>query len=280
MPKIAPAQYKTTIDPVWCPGCGDFGVLNALCNALSAKDVDPKNLVFVSGIGCSGRLPPYIKGYGFHTVHGRVLPIATGVKVANPDLTVVAVGGDGDAFAIGGGHIPHMARRNPSIVYIVMDNGTYGLTKGQASPTGPLGMKTAASPYGTVEPPLNPIAMALGYDISFVARAYSGKNKELEAIILRAMAHRGFALIDVISPCITYFNTYKDLPPQLAPIPADHDVKDRVKAFELALKTDKIYLGVFYEAERPTFEERIRGVVDQAESSGIPRLDEIFLEFT
>ncbi len=279
MPKIAPAQYKTKIEPVWCPGCGDFGVLQALCNALSAKEVDPKNLVFVSGIGCSGRLPPYIKGYGFHTVHGRVLPIATGVKVANPDLTVLAVGGDGDAFAIGGGHIPHMSRRNPSIVYIVMDNGTYGLTKGQASPTGPLGMKTGASPYGTIEPPLNPIAMALGYDISFVARAYSGKSKELEAIITKALAHRGFAFIDVISPCITFFNTYKELPPQLASVPADHDVKDRAKAFELALKDDKIYLGVFYDVERPSFEERLKAQVDQAESSGIPRLDEIFLEF-
>ncbi len=279
MPKLAPTQYKTKVDPVWCPGCGDFGVLNALCNALSAKEVDPKNLVFVSGIGCSGRLPPYVKAYGFHTVHGRVLPIATGVKVANPDLTVVAVGGDGDAFAIGGGHIPHMARRNPSIVYLVMDNGTYGLTKGQSSPTSPLGMKTGASPYGTIEPPLNPIAMALAYDITFVARAYSGKNKELEAIIERALDHRGFAFIDVISPCITYYNTYKELPSQLALVPDDHDVKDRAKAFELALKTDKIYLGVFYETERPTFEERIRAQVDQAEASGIPRLDEIFLEF-
>ena len=279
MPKLASAQYKTKIEPVWCPGCGDFGVLNALCNALSAKEVDPKNLVFASGIGCSGRLPPYVKSYGFHTIHGRVLPIATGVKVANPDLTVIAVGGDGDAFAIAGGHIPHMARRNPSVVYIVMDNGTYGLTKGQGSPTSPLGMKTAASPYGTVEVPLNPIAMALGYDISFVARAYSGKNKELEALISRALSHRGFSFIDVISPCITYYNTYKELPPQLAPVPPDHDVKDRAKAFELALKTDKIYLGLFYEVERPTFEERIRATVDQAEASGIPRLDEIFLEF-
>jgi 2-oxoglutarate ferredoxin oxidoreductase subunit beta len=273
------AQYKTKIEPVWCPGCGDFGVLNALCNALAAQDVDPKNTVFVSGIGCSGRLPPYVRSYGFHTVHGRVLPIATGIKVANPDLTVVAVGGDGDAFAIGGGHIPHMARRNPSILYIVMDNGTYGLTKGQASPTGPLGMKTAASPYGTIEPPLNPIAMALAYDISFVARAYSGKNKELEALITRAMHHRGFSFINVISPCITYYNTYKDLPPQLAVVPETHDVKDRSKAFDLALKEDKIYLGLFYENERPTFEERIRGVVDQSEQSGIPRLDEIFLDF-
>ena len=279
MPKMTAAQYKTKVEPVWCPGCGDFGVLNALCNSLAAQDVDPKNTVFVSGIGCSGRLPPYVKSYGFHTVHGRVLPIATGIKVANPDLTVVAVGGDGDAFAIGGGHIPHMSRRNPSIVYIVMDNGTYGLTKGQASPTGPLGMKTGASPYGTIEPPLNPIAMALAYDISFVARGYSGKNKELEALITRAMNHRGFSLIDVISPCITFYNTYKDLPPQLAAIPETHDVKDRAKAFELALKEDKIYLGTFYENDRPTFEDRLRGVVDQSEASGIPKLDEIFLDF-
>ena len=272
-------QYKTKIEPVWCPGCGDFGVLNALCNALSVKEVDPKNMVFVSGIGCSGRLPPYVQSYGFHTVHGRVLPIATGIKVGNPDLTVIAVGGDGDAFAIGGGHIPHMARRNPSIVYIVMDNGTYGLTKGQASPTGPLGMKTGASPYGTVEPPLNPIAMALAYDASFVARGYSGKNKELEALIVRAMNHRGFSIIDVISPCITFYNTYKELPPQLAAIPADHDVKDRAKAFELALRDDKIHLGVFYENERPAFEDRLKETADKARGAGAPKLDEIFLEF-
>ena len=279
MPKLTSAQYKTKVEPVWCPGCGDFGVLNALCNALSTLEVDPKNLVFASGIGCSGRLPPYVKAYGFHTVHGRVLPIATGIKVANPELTVVAVGGDGDAFAIGGGHIPHMARRNPTVLYLVMDNGTYGLTKGQASPTGPLGMKTAASPYGTVEPPLNPIAMALAYDISFVARAYSGKNKELEQLICKALHHRGFSFIDVISPCITYYNTYKQLPPQLASVPEDHDVRNRAKAFELALKDDKIYLGLFYQNERPSFEERLRAVVDQSEQSGIPRLDEIFLDF-
>lgn len=279
MPKLTSAQYKTKVEPVWCPGCGDFGVLNALCNALSAKEVDPKNLVFVSGIGCSGRLPPYVQSYGFHTVHGRVLPIATGIKVANPDLTVIAVGGDGDAFAIGGGHIPHMARRNPSILYLVMDNGTYGLTKGQASPTGPLGMKTGASPYGTIEPPLNPIAMAIAYDISFVARAYSGKNKELEALVLRALSHRGFSFIDVISPCITYYNTYKQLPPQLAAVPEDHDPKDRAKAFELALREDKILLGIFYEKERPTYEEGIRSLIDQSEASGIPRLEEIFLDF-
>ena len=280
MPKMTAAQYKTKVEPVWCPGCGDFGVLNALCNALSTLEVDPKNLVFTSGIGCSGRLPPYVKAYGFHTVHGRVLPIATGIKVANPDLTVVAVGGDGDAFAIGGGHIPHMSRRNPSILYLVMDNGTYGLTKGQASPTGPLGMKTSASPYGTIEPPLNPIAMALGYDISFVARAYSGKNKELEALIIRALNHRGFSFIDVISPCITYYNTYKQLPSQLAAVPEGHDVKDRVKAFELALETDYVSLGVFYQVARPTFEAGVAEVIKKAQASSPPRLDEIFAEFS
>ena len=278
MPKIGPQEYKTKIEPVWCPGCGDFGVLQAICNALSAKDVDPKNLVFASGIGCSGRLPPYVKSYGFHTVHGRVLPIATGIKVGNPNLTVVAVGGDGDAFAIGGGHIPHTARRNPDIKYIVMDNGTYGLTKGQSSPTSPLGMKAPASPYGTTEIPLNPIAMAIAYDASFVARAYSGKAKELAEIIMKAMDHRGFALINVISPCITFYNTYKELPPQLATIPEDHDRSNRVKAFELALDTTKINLGIFYQKERPTYEQRLYGLTEKAEGS-IPRLEEILLEF-
>ncbi|MBI4226655.1 MAG: 2-oxoacid:ferredoxin oxidoreductase subunit beta [Candidatus Omnitrophica bacterium] len=281
MPKISAQEYKTKIEPVWCPGCGDFGVLQAICNALSAKDVDPKNLVFASGIGCSGRLPPYVKSYGFHTVHGRVLPIATGIKIGNPNLTVIAVGGDGDAYAIGGGHIPHTARRNPDIKYIVMDNGTYGLTKGQSSPTSPAGMKTHASPYGTTEIPLTPIAMAIAYDVSFVARAYSGKAKELAEIITKAMDHRGFALINVISPCITFYNTYKELPPQLAAIPEDHDRTNRAKAFELALDSSKIHLGIFYQHERPTYESRLHGLTDKAgESGGIPRLDEILLEFT
>jgi len=279
MPKISAQEYKTKIEPVWCPGCGDFGVLQALCNALSAKDVDPKTLVFASGIGCSGRLPPYVKSYGFHTVHGRVLPIATGIKVGNPTLTVIAVGGDGDAYAIGGGHIPHTARRNPDIKYLVMDNGTYGLTKGQGSPTSPVGMKTHASPYGTTEAPLNPIAMAIAYDVSFVARAYSGKAKELSEIIMKAMDHRGFALINVISPCITFYNTYKELPPQLATIPEGHNPADRVKAFELALDASKIYLGIFYQQERPTYEQRLYGLAQQAEAHSIPRLDEILLEF-
>ena len=280
MPKISPQEYKTKIEPVWCPGCGDFGVLQAICNALSARDVDPKNLVFASGIGCSGRLPPYVKSYGFHTVHGRVLPIATGIKVGNPDLTVIAVGGDGDAFAIGGGHIPHTARRNPDIKYIVMDNGTYGLTKGQASPTSPAGKAYPASPYGTTEIPLNPIAMSIAYDASFVARAYSGKAKELAEIIMKAMDHRGFALIDVISPCITFYNTYKELPPQLATIPEDHDRADRVKAFELALDTSKIYLGIFYQKERPTYASRTTRLSEKAEESSIPRLNEILLEYS
>jgi len=279
MPKISAQQYKTQIEPVWCPGCGDFGVLQAICNALSAKDVEPRNLVFASGIGCSGRLPPYVKSYGFHAVHGRVLPIATGIKVGNPALTVIAVGGDGDAFAIGGGHIPHTARRNPDIKYIVMDNGTYGLTKGQSSPTSPLGMKTHASPYGTTEAPLNPIALSIAYDISFVARAYSGKAKELAEILMKAMDHRGFALIDVISPCITFYNTYKELPPQLAAVPEGHDVTDRVKAFALALDASKIYLGIFYQKERPTYEQRLYGLTEKAGESSIPRLDEILLEF-
>lgn len=279
MPKISPQEYKTKIEPVWCPGCGDFGVLQAICNALSAKDVDPKNLVFVSGIGCSGRLPPYVKSYGFHTVHGRVLPIATGVKVGNPALTVIAVGGDGDAYAIGGGHIPHTARRNPDIKYIVMDNGTYGLTKGQSSPTSPVGMKTHASPYGTTEVPLNPIAMAIAYGVSFVARAYSGKAKELAELVMKAMDHRGFALINVISPCITFYNTYKELPPQLATIPETHHPADRVKAFELALDTSRIYLGIFYKQERPTYESRLYGLAEKPEAQTIPKLDEILLEF-
>ena len=177
-----PRIYKSHVPPIWCPGCGDYAVLNGLMRAFARLDIAPENVAVASGIGCSSRFPAFLHTYGFHGVHGRALPLATGIKIGNPELTVVAVGGDGDGFSIGGGHIPHAARRNVELPYIVMDNSIYGMTKGQPSPTSPLGTRRKASPYGTIEAPLNPLMMVLSYDATFVARVFSGDFKQLQAV--------------------------------------------------------------------------------------------------
>jgi 2-oxoglutarate ferredoxin oxidoreductase subunit beta len=243
-------DLKSDVKPIWCPGCGDFGVLNALLKSVTELKLDPAHITIASGIGCSGRFPAFVNAYGFHGVHGRVLPLATGIKLANPELTVFAVGGDGDAFSIGAGHLPHAARRNVDITYIVMDNEIYGLTKGQPSPTSPLGMERKASPYGTYDSPLNPIAMVLSYGATFVARGFSSQPRELTQLINRGVQHPGFAFIQVISPCVTFYDTYARFKEITAPIPEDHDPSDRVAAMGLALETNVQYLGVFYEEDR------------------------------
>ena len=275
-----PQSYKTDEHPIWCPGCGDFGVLASLYNSFAGLKMDPANLVVVSGIGCSGRTPGFVKSYGFHSLHGRVLPVALGVKLANPALTVIGVGGDGDGFAIGGGHIPHAARRNPNITYLIMDNATYGLTKGQYSPTSQTGFIAGSTPYGNIESPLNPLAMLIAYGASFVGQGYSGKPKELTDLITRAIEHPGFAFLNIISPCITFYNTYKVIPPKLAEVPKDHDVTDQAKAFALALQQEHILLGTFFQQRRPTFEEGVSGVIKKAQAGSPPRLEQIFAEFS
>ncbi|MBI3996198.1 MAG: 2-oxoacid:ferredoxin oxidoreductase subunit beta [Candidatus Omnitrophica bacterium] len=277
--EFTPQAYKTGEHPIWCPGCGDFGVLDSLYKSLAGLKVDPKDLVVVSGIGCSGRTPGFIRSYGFHSLHGRVLPVALGVKLANPALCVIGVGGDGDGFAIGGGHIPHAARRNIDMAYLIMDNSTYGLTKGQYSPTSPTGYVASSTPYGSIEQPLNPLAMLIAYGATFVGQGYSGKPRELADLITKAIEHKGFAFVNVISPCITFNNTYKVIPAKLAEIPKDHDVTDRVKAFALALETEHVQLGVFYQTQLPTFEEGVVQVIKKAQAASPPRLEAIFAEF-
>ncbi|MBI4597418.1 MAG: 2-oxoacid:ferredoxin oxidoreductase subunit beta [Candidatus Omnitrophica bacterium] len=279
-PELLPQSYKTDEHPIWCPGCGDFGVLDAVYKSLAGLQVQPKDLVVVSGIGCSGRTPGFVKSYGFHSLHGRVLPVALGVKLANPSLCVIGVGGDGDGFAIGGGHIPHAARRNPDMVYVIMDNSTYGLTKGQYSPTSPRGYQAGSTPYGNIEQPLNPLAMLIAYGATFVAQGYSGKPRELADVVTKAIEHKGFAFVNVISPCITFNNTYKVIPQKLKETPQDHDVTNRAKAFELALDTAHVQLGIFYQVSQPTFEEGAAEVIQKAQASGPPRLEEIFSEFS
>lgn len=277
--ELTPQSYKTDEHPIWCPGCGDFGVLASLYNSLAELKIQPKDLVVVSGIGCSGRTPGFIKSYGFHSVHGRVLPVALGVKLANPSLHVIGAGGDGDGFAIGGGHIPHAARRNPDITYIVMDNSTYGLTKGQYSPTSPIGFQAGSTPYGSLERPLQPLALLIAYGATFVAQGYSGKPKQLTELITKAVLHPGFSFVNVISPCITFYNTYKVVPPLLKEIPADHNPADRVRAFELALQKD-VPMGILYQEKHPTFEEGVAHLISKAQTAGRSRLEEIFAEFS
>ncbi len=251
-------DYKSAVKPIWCPGCGDYAVLMALMRAFAELDIPQHDIVVASGIGCSSRFPAFIKSYGMHGIHGRPLPLATGAKLGNPDLTVVAVGGDGDGFSIGAAHIPHAARRNVDLTYIVMDNSIYGMTKGQPSPTSPRGIKRKASPYGAQEHPLNPILMALSYETSFVARAFSGRLKEMVTIFKEAIEHSGFSFIQVLSPCITYYNTYDHYREIGVPLPEDHDTSDLPGAMQLALETEKQHLGIFYRnAERSVYSDRL-----------------------
>lgn len=252
--------YKSDEKPTWCPGCGVFGVLNGLYNAMRAQGLQTKDIVVVSGIGCSSRLPFFVSSYGFHGVHGRAMPIATGIKVANPDLKVLAMGGDGDAFAIGGGHFVHAARRNLDICYVIMDNNIYGLTKGQTSPTSNVGFVTKTTPKGTPDRPINPLQLAVAAGATFVARGFSGKPKELADLIVQGVQHNGFAVIDTYSPCPTFnkVNTFKAYRDQVAELPADHDPSDMGKGLMAAGSEDPLYLGVLFKQEMASFEDHLR----------------------
>jgi 2-oxoglutarate ferredoxin oxidoreductase subunit beta len=266
---LTPKDYKSDVKPTWCPGCGDFGVLNATYRGLAGMKLSPEQTVVVSGIGCSSRFPHFMKTFGFHSVHGRALPVAQGLKMARPDLTVVAVGGDGDFFSIGAGHLVHAALRNIDITAVVMDNETYGLTKGQTSPTSPHGHVTKSTPYGLLASPFNPIATALTLNVSFVARGYSAKPKELAALIEKGMQHKGFAFIHALSPCPTFYNTFDAWDASVTPIPAGHDTSDRLKALELAMDPEKQFMGIFYEQDRPTMDEAAHQLVRQAQEFDI-----------
>ncbi len=249
-----PAALRTGggIKPVWCPGCGSYGVLGTLRKALAALGLAPENVMITSGIGCSSRMAAYVGTYGFHTVHGRAVPIAIGGYLANPGLTPIVVGGDGDIFSIGGGHLPHIARRNPKIAVFVLDNEIYGLTKGQASPTTPVTTVSKSMPMRPAEQPLNPGMMCLAYDVSFFARAYAGRVPEMLDIMTRAIRHQGTAIVQIYNPCLT-FNDMRDPWNRLVkPIPSSHDTSDRMAAMALASSEEPLYTGVYYQAARPT----------------------------
>src|SRR5271166_1630100 len=202
--KYQAKDFKSDLKPIWCPGCGDFGVLQAIYRALASVARPPHEIAFVSGIGCSSRIPGYTTAYGFNSVHGRALPIAQGIKLARPELLVLVAGGDGDGFSIGGGHVPHAIRRNLDLTYIVMDNQIYGLTKGQLSPTSPRGLKTPTSEYGSFEEPVNPLLYVLAYGANFVAQGTPTDMAGLTEVIEAAIRYPGFSFVNVQSPCVTY----------------------------------------------------------------------------
>ncbi len=251
--------YKSAVKPDWCPGCGDFGVLNALTKAAAALSLDPKDIVLVSGIGCSSNLSGFFNSYGFHGLHGRAVPVASGIRLANPELTVVVTGGDGDGYGIGLGHFVHAMRRNLDITYIVMDNGVYGLTTGQTSPTAEKGFRTKSTPEGVIEVPINPIALALVSGATYIARAFSGDPSHMSDIIAKGIKHKGFALIDAFSPCITYnkVNSYEFYRERVYKLEeSGHDTLNLEAGLRKSYEWgNKIPIGLFYQAERPTYED-------------------------
>ncbi len=256
---LAAKDYKSEVKPTWCPGCGDFGVLASTYKALAELHLKREEVVVVSGIGCSSRFPYFLSTYGMHTLHGRGLPVATGIKLMRPDLTVIAAGGDGDLFSIGAGHTPHAAARNVDICVLNMDNQTYGLTKAQASPTSLLGHKSKSTPYGVISQPMNPSLLALAAGASFVARGYSARPKQLTDTIKAGITHKGFAFIHCQSPCVEFHNTFEYYDGRVEDIPANHDPSDLEAAMKLAMNPDKFYIGLLYQRERPVFELTARG---------------------
>ena len=237
--------------PTWCPGCGYFGIHHGLNNAIQQLNLPHHQVVTVSGIGCAGRYPFFTNTYGLHAVHGRALPVATGVKLANSDLTVFAVGGDGDGLAIGGGHLPHVARRDVDINYLLFDNSIYGLTKGQPSPSSQPGLKTKASPQGSVEKPLNATLMALSYGASFVARLFAGDPEGITHALIEGIRHKGFAFFHLYTSCVTFdkqFKTWENLKKQVHPLPDQHDHTDLKGAISHVLDDD-FSVGIIYKRD-------------------------------
>jgi 2-oxoglutarate ferredoxin oxidoreductase subunit beta len=261
-----PNEYKSDLKPVWCPGCGDFGVLNALYRGMAELKLDPHDSVVVSGIGCSSRLPGYVEAYGFNSLHGRALPIATGIKMANPKLNVIVVGGDGDGIAIGGNHFLHTARRNADLTYIMMDNQIYGLTKGQAAPTTPIGDKTKSTAYGNPEAAVDPCALAISFGATWVARGFSGDIKGTAELMKQAMQHHGFAFLDILSPCVTWRgdDQHKEFRARVRAIPADHDRTNMPAALLYTNEGGAITTGILYDVQHPTLLDEIGDIRSKA----------------
>ncbi len=256
-------DYRTDLQPVWCTGCGDFGVLKGLTQALADLEVAPEKLAVISGIGCSSRLPGYVKAYSFNSIHGRALPIATGLKVARPELTTIVVGGDGDGFSIGLGHIPHAVRRNTNLTYIVMDNGIYGLTKGQASPTTEMESKKSRGLAGADDQPLNPVLLVLSAGCGFVARTHAGNMPHMREMFRHAVEYPGFSFVHVLAGCVTYQpRGYSDqLLQRSYELPEGYDPTNLNHAVETA-RDGRFALGVLYRRPAEAVAEMASTIAD------------------
>ncbi|GGM71640.1 2-oxoglutarate ferredoxin oxidoreductase subunit beta [Halarchaeum rubridurum] len=245
-------DFKSDKQPTWCPGCGDFGTMNGIMKGLAETGNSPDDTFVVAGIGCSGKIGTYLRSYALHGVHGRALPVGTGVKIANPDIEVVVAGGDGDGYSIGAGHFIHAVRRNIDITYVVMDNRIYGLTKGQASPTSRPDFETATTPEGPKQPPVNPLALALSAGGSFIAQSFSSNALRHQEIVQKAIEHDGFSIVNTFSPCVTFndVDTYDYFRDSIVDLDEeDYDPTDREAAKEKILDSEKEYIGVLWEDE-------------------------------
>uniref|UniRef100_A0A7J2TKD4 2-oxoacid:ferredoxin oxidoreductase subunit beta n=1 Tax=Archaeoglobus fulgidus TaxID=2234 RepID=A0A7J2TKD4_ARCFL len=250
-------EYRTEAWVQWCPGCGNYGILTALREAISELEIEPKKLVIVSGIGCSSRIVYYIRGSNVHTIHGRAIPVASGIKLANPELTVIVAAGDGDILGIGAGHFVALGRRNIDVKVLIHDNAVYGLTKGQAGPTLPSGIKLRAMKYANPQEALNPLLLAFACNYTFIARGYAYHVKKLKEILLEALKHRGSAVVDILQPCVTYNDLMTKewfeskiyyLEPNL----------DKEAVLHKMMEKERIPLGIFFKEEKETFDKRMR----------------------
>lgn len=271
-------DFRNDVRPNWCPGCGDFSVQASIQRALSSIGKEPHEVAMVSGIGCSGRISGYVNTYGFHGVHGRSLPTAQGVKLANRNLTVIASGGDGDGFGIGLNHFMHAVRRNMDITYIVMDNQIYGLTKGQHSPTSAHGFKAKTTPSGNIDNALVPTQIALAAGIGFLGQGFSSDVNQLVSLISQAVEHKGFSLINVFSPCVTYnkvntYDWYRENVYNLDNV-ADYDPTDRATAMRTVIESHGLCTGLIYKDDTMVaYEDQIPGYADQPLSDADLRLE-------
>jgi 2-oxoglutarate ferredoxin oxidoreductase subunit beta len=275
-------DLNTKTKPHWCPGCGDYGVLNALKTALVELNIERQNVVLVSGVGCASKIPQWVNVFGFHTLHGRLLPVATGVKIANKDLTVIAAGGDGDSLGIGLGHFVHSCRRNIDLTTIIFDNKVYGLTTGQTSPTSDKGFVSKSTPFGSIENPVNPVSLAIASGASFVARGFAGDVKHLTGLIVEGVKHKGFSVIDVLQPCVSFnhVNTYDFYSQRVYKI---EETSDRFEAFRKSFEWGvKIPVGVFFREERETLVDQMPQLKGEALSKRSLNVDlkNLFERFT